>query len=115
LSSDHGYVRRAYIGVLGQTRAHSPKHEVVAGAENKGSLLARIEADGPAAQAELLSGDVVTKLDGIDINGVDDLIRALDQDRIDCKVEMDVPRMGRLRSIDIHPIERKRARHGLAR
>ena len=44
-----------------------------------------------------------------EINGVDDLIRALDRDRIDRKLKMDVLRLGRLREIDIHPIERKPA------
>jgi S1-C subfamily serine protease len=72
-----------------------------------GALLAQIEPDGPAARAGLLPGDVVIKLDGIAINGVDDLIRVLDRDRIERTVEMDVLRMGRLRAIDIHPIERK--------
>jgi S1-C subfamily serine protease len=81
---------------------------VAAGIENKmGALLAQIEPDGPAARAGLLPGDVAIKLDGVDINGVDDLIRALDRDRIDRTLEMDVLRMGRLRAIDIHPIERK--------
>jgi S1-C subfamily serine protease len=49
----------------------------------------------------------VTRLDGIDINGVDDLIRALDRDRIGRTLQMEVLRMGRARAIDIHPIERK--------
>jgi S1-C subfamily serine protease len=57
----------------------------------------------------LLPGDVVIKLDGVEINGVDDLIRALDRDRIDRTLAMDVLRMGRLRGIDIHPVERKPA------
>ena len=56
-----------------------------------------------------MPGDVVIRLDGVDINGVDDLIRTLDRDRIDRNLEMDVLRMGRLRAIDIHPIERKPA------
>jgi hypothetical protein len=51
----------------------------------------------------------VIKLDGVDVNGVDDLIRVLDRDRIDRTLEMEVLRMGRLRAIDIHPIERKPA------
>src|SRR5438046_1011546 len=76
--------------------------------DNKmGALLAQIEPDSPAALAGLLPGDVVVKLDGVDINGVDDLVRALDRDRIDRTFGMDVLRMGRLRSIDIRPIERK--------
>src|SRR5579871_3481769 len=75
-----------------------------------GALLMNIEQDGPAAQAGLLPGDVVIRLDGVDINGVDDLIRVLDRDRIDRTLQMDVLRLGRLRAIDIHPVERKKVK-----
>jgi S1-C subfamily serine protease len=106
----HGYVRRAYIGVSGQTAPVPRRHAVVAGVENKmGALLMNIEPDSPAAKAGLLPGDVVIRLGGIDINGVDDLIRVLDRDRIDKTLAMDVLRLGRLRAIDIHPVERKPA------
>jgi S1-C subfamily serine protease len=112
----HGYVRRAYIGVSGQTAPIPRRHAVIAGVENKmGALLAQIEPDGPAAQAGLLPGDVVIKLDGVDIHGVDDLIRVLDRDRIGRTLAMDVLRLGRLRAFDIHPVERKpSARQGVA-
>ncbi len=112
----HGYVRRAYIGVSGQTAPIPRRHAVIAGVENKmGALLAQIEPEGPAAQAGLLPGDVVIKLDGVDINGVDDLIRVLDRDRIGRTLAMDVLRLGRLRAFDIHPVERKpSARQGVA-
>jgi S1-C subfamily serine protease len=104
----HGYVRRAYIGVSGQTAPIPRRHAVLAGIDNRmGALLAQIEADGPAAKAGLLPGDVVIGLDGVAVNGVDDLIRVLDRDRIDRTLAMDVLRMGRLRAIDIHPVERK--------
>jgi S1-C subfamily serine protease len=104
----HGYVRRAYIGVAGQTAPVPRRHAVIAGVDNKmGALLAQIEKDGPAARAGLLPGDVVIKLDGVKIQGVDDLIRVLDRDRIDRTLQMEVLRLGRLRAIDIHPIERK--------
>jgi S1-C subfamily serine protease len=106
----HGYVRRAHIGVSGQTAPIPRRHAVIAGVENKmGALLQQIEPDSPAAKAGLLPGDVVIKLDSVDVNGVDDLIRILDRDRIDRTLAMDVLRMGRLRGIDIHPVERKRA------
>src|SRR6266478_1728744 len=71
------------------------------------SNTAQFEPDGPAAKAGLLPGDVVIRLDGVEVNGVDDLIRVLDRDRIGRTLEMEVLRMGRLRGIDIHPIERK--------
>jgi S1-C subfamily serine protease len=106
----HGYVRRAYIGVAGQTAPIPRRHAVLAGADNTmGALLAQVEQDGPAAKAGLLSGDVVIKLDGVGIHGVDDLIRALDHNRIGKTVEMEVLRLGRLRAFDIHPTERKPA------
>src|SRR6187431_707290 len=106
----HGYVRRAYIGVSGQTAPIPRRHAVVAGIDNTmGALLAQIEPDGPAAQAGLLPGDVVIKLDGVGIHGVDDLIRALDRDRIGRTLQMEVLRLGRLREIEIHPVERKPA------
>jgi S1-C subfamily serine protease len=107
----HGYVRRAYIGVSGQTAPVPRRHAVVAGVENKmGALLMNIEPDSPAAKAALLPGDVVIRLDGFDINGVDDLIRVLDRDRIGKTLAMDVLRLGRLRAIEIHPVERKPAK-----
>jgi S1-C subfamily serine protease len=106
----HGYVRRAYIGVAGQTAPIPRRHAVVAGIDNTmGALLAQIEPDGPAARAGLLSGDVVIRLDGVGIHGVDDLIRALDRDRIGRTLQMEVLRLGRLREIEIHPVERKPA------
>jgi S1-C subfamily serine protease len=106
----HGYVRRAFIGVGGQTAPVPRRHAVLAGVDNTmGALLTQIEPNGPAAQAGLLPGDVVIRLDGVDINGVDDLIRVLDRDRIGRTLQMDVLRLGRLRAIDIHPVERKKA------
>ena len=106
----HGYVRRAFIGVGGQTAPVPRRHAVLAGVDNTmGALLTQIEPDGPASQAGLLPGDVVIRLDGVEINGVDDLIRVLDRDRIGRTLRMDVLRLGRLREIDIHPVERKKA------
>src|SRR6201990_2250539 len=96
----HGYVRRAYIGVSGQTAPIPRRHAVAAGVEHKmGALLMQIEPDGPAAQAGLLPGDVAIRLDRVDINGVDDLIRVLDRDRIGRTLAMDVLRLGRVREI----------------
>ena len=54
-----------------------------------------------------MPGDVVIRLDGVEINGVDDLIRVLDRDRIGRRLAMDVLRLGRLWAIEIDPIERK--------
>jgi S1-C subfamily serine protease len=48
----HGYVRRAHIGVSGQTAPIPRRHALVASVDNKmGALLAQIEPDSPAAKA----------------------------------------------------------------
>jgi len=53
----HGYVRRAYIGVSGQTAPIPRRHAVVAGVDNKmGALLAQIEAGWPGSAAGLFAG-----------------------------------------------------------
>src|ERR1700687_1721892 len=55
----HGYVRRAYIGVSGQTAPIPRGHAVLAGVENKmGALLAQIEPDGPAGRGGFRAGRV---------------------------------------------------------
>src|ERR1700686_5120315 len=101
----HGYVRRAYIGVSGQTAPVPRRHAVVAGVENKmGALLAQIDPEGPAAQAGLLPGDVVIKLDGVEVNGVDDLIRVLDRDRIGRRLAINGLRCGPVGALGLDPI-----------
>src|SRR2546430_6606143 len=54
----HGYVRRAYIGVSGQTAPIPRRHAVLAGVENKmGALVAQIEPDGPAGRGGAFAGE----------------------------------------------------------
>jgi S1-C subfamily serine protease len=104
----HGHVRRAYIGVAAQTAPVPRRHAVVAGIANaQGALLMQLEPNGPAALAGLAPGDVVIRLDGTAVNGIDDLMRVLDRDRIGRDIEMEVLRMGRVRVINIHPVARK--------
>ncbi len=104
----HGHVRRAYIGVSGQTVPVPRRHAVLAGITNKmGALLMNLELGEAASRAGLLPGDVVVRLDGIDVYGVDDLIRILDRDRIGRKLEIEVLRLGRSRVFEITPAQRK--------
>ena len=104
----HGYVRRAYIGVAAQTVPVPRRHAVAAGIDNRmGALLTGLEQEGPASGAGLLSGDVVVRLDGKTVAGIDDLIRLLDRDRVNRAIEVEVLRLGRVRMFNVTPIERK--------
>ncbi|MFL6974529.1 MAG: S1C family serine protease [Xanthobacteraceae bacterium] len=106
----HGRVRRAYIGVAAQTVPVPRRHAIAAEIDNKlGALLTSVEQGGPADRAGLLSRDLVVRLDGDRVTGVDDLIRLLDGSRIGKTIPIDVLRLGRLRSFDVVPTERSRA------
>jgi len=103
----HGRVRRAYIGVSGQTAAVPRRHARAAGVENEsGAMITSLEPNGPAALAGLMSLDTILRVDGEVVTGVDDLIRALSGERIGKRVAVDVLRRGQLRSVAVTPSER---------
>jgi S1-C subfamily serine protease len=107
----HGRVRRAFIGVAGQTVAVPRRHARAAGIDNAfGAMITATEPDKPADVAGLMSYDVIVRLDGEPVTGVDDLIRLLNADRIDRPVAIDVLRRGQLRSFTVHPTERRNGR-----
>ena len=103
----HGRVRRAYIGISAQTTAVPRRQARVAGLDNaSGAMITALESNGPAALAGLMSFDTVVRLDGRPITGVDDLIRALNGERIDRVTTIEVLRRGQLRQFDVKPLER---------
>ena len=103
----HGRVRRAYIGMSGQTAPVPRRHARAAGIENaSGMVIAALEPQGPAALAGLMRLDVIVRADGESVTGVDDLIRLLNGERIGRPIAIDVLRRGQLRSFDVTPLER---------
>jgi S1-C subfamily serine protease len=103
----HGRVRRAYIGVSGETAPVPRRHAHSAGIANQtGAMLRSIDQAGPAAAAGLLRGDILVAVDGLAVTGVDDLIRLLNADRIGQSVTVSVLRLGKLRVFDVTPTER---------
>lgn len=79
----HGRIRRAYLGLGGQTvqipravaRAQQLKSESAV-------LVISVEPNGPAEKAKLQEGDVIVSLDGIPVRSVDDLHKLLSDARI---------------------------------
>jgi len=106
----HGRVRRAYIGVAGQTAPIPRRHAMAAGIDGKfGAMLTAVEQSGPGSAGGLLSRDLVVRLDGKPVTGVDDLLRLLDGSRIGKTVEIGVLRLGKLRTFTLVPAERAAA------
>jgi len=103
----HGRVRRAFIGVAAQTVAVPRRHARAAGIDNTfGAMITATDPDGPAQAAGLTAFDIVVRLDGEGVTGVDDLIRLLNAERIGRAVAVDALRRGQLRSFELRPSER---------
>ncbi|MBV8792931.1 MAG: trypsin-like peptidase domain-containing protein, partial [Pseudolabrys sp.] len=103
----HGRVRRGYIGVAAQTAPVPRRHAMAAAIDNRsGAMLMSLDQKGPASIAGLLSGDVVIRLDGEPVTGVDDLVRLLDHTRIGRFITVEVLRLGRLRAFTLTAPER---------
>ena len=71
-------------------------------------MITATDPDKPADVAGLMSYDVIVRLDGEPVTGVDDLVRLLNADRIGRAVSVDVLRRGQLRSFELTPTERRK-------
>jgi S1-C subfamily serine protease len=106
----HGRVRRAYVGVSAQTVPVPRRFSQEFSLGNRfGALVIGIEPHSPAAAAGLVTQDIVVKLGGDTVAGVDDLVRLLDGGRVDQPVVMTVLRFGNLVELTVRPIERPSA------
>jgi len=100
----HGRVRRAFIGISAQQAAIPRRLQVAAGlTQDKAAMVTAVETGSPAAEAGLMSGDMIVALDGLPVTGADDVIRILTGERIGRSVEIEVLRLGTLRTYRLAP------------
>jgi S1-C subfamily serine protease len=75
-----------------------------------GAMVTAAEPDGPAAAAGLMAYDIIVRLDGETVTGVDDLIRLLNGERIGLPIAVEALRRGRLNKFQLVPRERRNER-----
>ena len=102
----HGRVRRASIGIGGQTvpipqrlRRHFELPQ------SSGLRVISVLAGSAAADADIESGDLLVRFDGHWIGGVDDLHRLLIDSRIGTATTLELIRRGRRISVELLPRE----------
>jgi S1-C subfamily serine protease len=106
-----GRVRRAWIGVGGQTvpvARRIVRHFALA--RDSGVRIDVIEASSPAAAAGFAKDDVIVAVDGAPVGDIDDLQRALQGEAIARPLEFRVLRRGALLALSAVPRERRATR-----
>jgi S1-C subfamily serine protease len=103
LMSD-GRVRRAYVGIAGGVRPLPPRTAIQLG-RRTGVEVVEVVEGGPAARAGVRAEDLVVELDGVAIDGVDDLQRLMTDERIGREVEARIVRGGRVLTVRVVPTE----------
>jgi S1-C subfamily serine protease len=101
-----GRIRRSWLGIAGQTvrlSRGSPRAGELPPAG--GVLVMRVEPSSPAAGAGLNEGDVIVGLDEQPVTSVDDLHRALTDDRIGVAARLTLLRGGERRVAEVTPAE----------
>lgn len=103
----HGRVRRAHIGIAAETVPLPRRLSLATGAGARAVRISEVESGGPAAAAGLLAGDLILSVEGIAIEGADDLIRLLGAERIGGNITVTLLRGGVIERRTLRPVERK--------
>ena len=102
----HGRIRRSYIGVAGERvplpRALARLHAI---RTSSGVRVASVEPRSPADAAGLRTSDLIVAFAGLDVAGVDDLHKLLDDTRVGVPEKVTVLRAGEMRHLTIVPAE----------
>ena len=103
----HGHVRRAWLGLSGQTVRLPRRLARAAGlVAASGVRVTEVVAGGPAALGGVIAGDTLLALGEVALSGVDDLVRTLTGERIGRPVMLRLLRGASLSQIGLRPTER---------
>ena len=99
-----GRVRRAYIGIAGGSRPLPPRVATRLGRRECIEVV-EVVSGSPADSAGLRAEDLIVELDGVPLEGVDDLQRLMTAERIGAAVKAVVVRGARTLEVDVVPVE----------
>jgi S1-C subfamily serine protease len=103
-----GRVKRAYLGIAGQL-VNLTDRMIAANKLQKrtGVYVFELEADSPAYNRQLQTGDIIVAIGDMHVGSVDDLHKQLTEAFIGKTVKLDVLRNGRKMTVEVIPGELK--------
>jgi serine protease Do len=99
-----GRFRRAYIGIAGGSRPLPPRLSRELGRRTAVEVVEIVEGS-PAARAGVLPEDLIVDLDGVPVEGADDLQRLMVGELIGSSVTATIVRGGRTMTLELVPVE----------
>ncbi len=103
--AETGNVKRAWIGVAFQELTPELASSLGADAQ-RGALVSNVSANGPAKQAGVRAGDIVTSVDDQPVNEGRDLLRAVLARRVGSTVRLGILRDGQRTTLSLTTAER---------
>jgi S1-C subfamily serine protease len=103
--SEHGSVKRGYLGILSQP-VHLPAAQRVGLDQRGGLLVVGVEDDSPAGRGGMLLGDILVSLDATPVTDTDELQALLTGDTVGREVSVGVVRGGELQTLRVTVGER---------
>jgi S1-C subfamily serine protease len=101
-----GRIRRARLGIAGQSVRRSPHATRFDGVRtDRGVLVMGVEPGSPAAQADIERGDLIVGIGGQTVGDIDDLHKHLTEDRVGRRTPLTVVRGSEIHETDIVPAE----------
>lgn len=98
----HGRVRRAYLGIAGQTVFLPPVFQRFLSLDQQTAIgVLNVVKRGAADEASMRAGDVILSLNGQPTKTMDDLLRLLSKEKSGEKVRLDVVRSGMRAEIEL--------------
>ena len=96
----HGHIARGWLGIALQPVAIPEPFRAETG-QSTGLMATSVKADGPAAKAGVLAGDIVVSVDGRDARRFRDVLSRLDSDSVGRHIEVRLIRSGAVRTLSL--------------
>ncbi|MEL7436654.1 MAG: PDZ domain-containing protein, partial [Chloroflexota bacterium] len=97
---EHGKMKQGYLGV-GVQPARLPEAVAEELEQETGLLVVSVEADSPAAQANLLVGDILVAVDEESVEQLEELLALLTGTRVGKEIPVQIVRGGELRDVPV--------------
>jgi S1-C subfamily serine protease len=117
--AEHGSIKRGYLGIRSQTvEIPEAAFETLGREQKSGLLVVQVEEDSPAAESELIVGDIIVGIAGEPITDHDDLAGKLSGEIVGQAASVNILRVGELLTVEVTVGERqmrprgRRGQHG---